>query len=154
MFFVEWWIVRRFVFSILLFFGSLLCATLVRRKRRLLRLPVQILSVPVALLGLLFVILNYAATGCRSYSNPIYSPDHKSAVRIMVADVGALGGSTDVELFTLHGFNTYTIFSGGSAAVKAEDVHWVSSSELVVQYFGTQYGGQDTSAVKVQCMPR
>src|SRR5580658_3436372 len=149
MFFIEWWLVRRLLIGALVSIGAAAIFFGVRRNQNPPGMVARSIAAPAGVLALLFVLLNIGAAGCQSYSNPIYSPDHQSAVRIRVANIGGPGGSTDVELFTAHGFKTDSIFRGGWNAVEANDVRWVSDSELLVRYSGMMFGCDSTDDVKV-----
>jgi hypothetical protein len=151
MLFVEWWLVRRFCFGLLIAIGAIVVVWATRAKSWRLRLPILLLSLPTAIAGALFALLTWNAAGCQSYSSPLYSPNGRMAVRIRISDEGALGGSTSVELFSAHGFNTSEVFQGASLTVKPEDVHWKNDSELEIRYDGEIYSCSNAGIVKVHC---
>lgn len=114
-------------------------------------MTLQLLSVPVGALGALFALLTWGASGCQSYSTPLYSPNGKMAARIRTADEGALGGGTSVELFSAHGLDTNQLFQGGWRSVQPGDVRWTSDSELTISYEGEAYSCASAQTVKVRC---
>jgi len=154
MLFIEWWLVQRLLIGVLICAGAAAFFFGGRGGQNRPREVARSLAAPIGVLALLFVLLNIGAAGCQSYSIPIYSPDHQSAVRVRVANIGGPGGSTDVELFTARGFKTYSVFRGGWKTVEADDVKWVSDSELLVRYSGMMFGCESTDDVKVHCEPR
>jgi hypothetical protein len=151
MVFIEWWLVRRFAVSLLMILAAGLCF----RNSEKWQLPdwLRALSVPVGVLGVLFLFANIAALGVQSFSQPVYSPSGKSAARIRVAGVGNIGGGTEVELFTAHGFASVTIFSGGLDAIKREDIHWLTDTYLTLEYSGSMIHCDSTNEVMVRCVP-
>jgi len=151
MFFIEWWLVRRFCFGLLMVPVAALGFWAIRKKALIVRLPVQLISVPVALLGVLFALLTWQASGCQSYSVAIYSPNGKVAARVRTDDEGGLGGNTHVELFTAHGLLTDEVYWGLIGSVDAENLHWKTDSDLEILYRGTAYGCTDAFQIKVHC---
>lgn len=90
-------------------------------------------------------------------SNPIFSPDHKSAVRVIVDDAGALGGDTAVDVYTNHGFKNGTILAGDWKIVEAKDIHWLSNTEILIEYDATSGSHQPDckrfNDIHVICQP-
>jgi hypothetical protein len=154
MIFIEWWIVRRVCYALLL----IACATAafwsVRKKRWPIRLPVRILSAPATLLAVLFLLLQWKAAGCISYSSAVYSPDHRMAARIRTDDEGATGGNSTVELFDVHGLLQYDVYWGSWNSVEPGWVRWIDATHLRIEYDGTSYFCKSTRKVKVECRSR
>lgn len=150
MIFIEWWLVWRFAVSILLILGGLSFGTAAKQH-----IPpaLRALSMPAGFVGLLFLLLNIAAARCQIYSEPVYSPDGKSAARVRSSSVGGIPGGTEIELFTAHGLNSDSVFSGAWKAVAPEDIQWVSNSDLTVGYTGSKLSCKSTDAVNVRCTP-
>ena len=140
--------------AILLLIASCFGWWLVRNKRRSIRLLVIILSSPVAILAGLFLALQFLALGCRSYSSPVYSPDHSQAVRVRTDDEGATGGSSQVELFWNHGFSSEDVYSGGWKSVDVKNVEWEINSTLKLTHYSTMYLCEISRRVKVSCQQR
>ena len=135
MLFIEWWIVRRLACGILLALASIWLFWAVRKRRSAIRLPLQLLNVPAAMLSALFLCLTLMATlPAQSYGNPIYSPDRTLAVRAENSDEGAMGGVTVVTLYRWHGFNTSRVYDGSFLSVEDKDLRWISNSELRIDY--------------------
>jgi hypothetical protein len=151
MIFIEWWLVRRFAICIVMLVASGLCF----RNAEKWKLPDALrgLSMPVGVLGGLFLFATIAATAIQTYSKPVYSPGGDSAVRIRVAGFGSFNGTTEVELFTAHGFNSVSIFSGGIDAIEPQNIHWAGDSYLTLEYSGSMLRCESTSEVLVRCVP-
>jgi hypothetical protein len=154
MFFIEWWVVRRFAILLALLAVSCVAIWLVRKQRRSLRIATAVLGSPIAVLATLFLGLQALAVGCLSYSEPVYSPDHRQAARVRTDDEGAIGGNSHVELFSKHGFSSTEVYWGEWRSVNAEDIRWLSDTELEIMHDGRMYECQSFSTVKVHCTPK
>jgi hypothetical protein len=91
-------------------------------------------------------------------SNPIFSPDHRYAVRVSDFDYGATGGDTSVSVFGDYGFRNATVLYGPWKIVRAKDIRWKSNSEVLIQFQpNTAYDPpncKNLGSVKVTCVPR
>lgn len=132
----------------------------VRRKGSSLSwLLVRIASVGISSLGCFLLLLIGCAHAVTDTINsaPIYSADHKHAVRVSDFDYGAVGGDTSVILFSSHGFSNRTVLAGGWKIVEAQDIHWTANSELLVEYpTDTGYDPPVCNSfadIKVTCRP-
>src|SRR5258708_23353326 len=91
-----------FVLLLLLSF-SLWAYRVVKRNARVFQVPVRIVSIIVFGLTSLMTIMIASCEFSNSKSTPIYSQDHKRALRIYDYDYGATGGETEVFLFSYYG---------------------------------------------------
>jgi hypothetical protein len=155
MIFVEWWVIERFCLLLLaVAIGSAAIWT-VRKKRWFIRLPIQLLSglSLIALFAMLTLVLSLPAAN--TYSEPIYSPNKKMAVRITEYNASGLGGADDtVKLFTSHGFSSDVVFFGDFNSIKPQNIRWKSDSELEISYEGALYQCNSSHRVKVVCSNR
>jgi hypothetical protein len=153
MLFLNWWrygaVVAALIITCFSIYGFALAAKI---SGCWLRIGVRLLCLPIGLIGSLAGVLLLAASGCSSYSAPIYSPSGKLAVRVQSSDEGATGGNTTVQLYWAHGLRTRTVFWGGWQAVQPTGVRWVSDSELRISYTSQFYTCNDASGVKVECV--
>jgi hypothetical protein len=150
--FVEWWVVERLCIVALVVLIASASIWSVRKKRWFVRFPIQFLSglSLLALFSLLALLLSLASN---TYSEPIYSPNRKMAVRITEYNASGLGGADDtVKLFTAHGFRSDVVFFGAFNSVKIRNLRWKSDSELEISYEGTQCRCTSTRSVKVLCV--
>jgi hypothetical protein len=97
--------------------------------------------------------LGKAAT--TSISPPTYSPDHRHALRIEDDKIDS-GARTTVYLYSGHGFIVSRVFYGTLGSVKAEDLHWLSNSEVLISYAhpSDKQFCKSTQQVKVSVEPR
>ena len=161
MLFVNWWLLGEITL------GLLMIATGVIGFRKAGRLPGRIARVGIrtvcvsvagvgTLLGL-FLLLT-AASGCESVSVPIYSPSRQIAVRIYGFDEGATGYATDVKVFWARGLRQANVFTAPWEAVEPADIHWISDSELRIEYHGESSANniycRSTAVVKIVCAPK
>lgn len=153
MFFMRLRVVEVFAVAMAILGAAWALIWLVRRRRNLLRIPVIILSSPIALLAALFIGLQVLSFGCESYSVPLYSPSHNKLVRVSTDDEGALGGSTAVELLTHYGFSSTYIYRGGWKSVDvAKDIRWLDDNHITIQYDPYQFSDcTSTKIVNVRC---
>ncbi len=107
----------------------------------------------MALLSSLFFGLTLLAIGCQSYGKPLYSPNGKLAVRTENSDEGGLGGATSVVIYRWHGFNTSRVYDGSFLSVEDKDLHWISDSELHIDYTDTFEQCRNAGGVTVHCVP-
>jgi hypothetical protein len=109
----------------------------VRGKKRGVRLTVRAISITLTAVSTLTAFSLSFATLQRqvltSVSAPIYSPDHKHALRI--EDFGdRTGSNTHVYLYSHFGFNVNAVFSGSWKSVRPEDISWINDSEISITY--------------------
>jgi len=155
MFFIEWWLVRRIVTEVLMFAGAVALFVSVRNKRWPLRIPVRVFSLPLMLIGLLLLCLQWMAMGCISYSHPVYSPNHRMAARVRDGDGGATGGESTVELFDSHGLHQEDVYSGGWKSVEERDIHWTDNTHLIIEYDNvSEHKCEKSSRITLECRPR
>lgn len=156
MFFFHLRVIEVFAVAVATFATACACIWFVRRCRNGLRIPVIVLSSPIALLAALFIGLQVLFSGCQSYSVPLYSPSHRKLIRVSTDDAGALGGSSAVELLTHHGFSSTYIYRGGWQTVDvAKDVHWIDDDHLVIEHDPYQFlDCSSTKSVNVRCFER
>jgi hypothetical protein len=110
---------------------------IVRSTRPVVRIPTRIFSVLLCVCGVCLISLwgfmNFYFTSTR-HSSAIYSPDHQDAIRVETWDAGAVGGGTNVVLYSHFGLVTKAIFSGDYAQVDKNSVRWLSNSQVVIEY--------------------
>jgi hypothetical protein len=106
---------------------------MVRSQRFLIRVAVRVGSLFLVSISL-FVGLLVSWASFSENSVPIYSPDHGYAIGVHGIDEGAVGGATEVTLYSLHGLRGDPIFLGEWGAVKAEDIHWITNDSVLVSY--------------------
>jgi len=153
MFFIEWWMVQRIVIGVSIMLLGIAVSWYIRRRRIVWRILVRLVSLPVAALGGLLALLTITASGCQSYSEPIYSPDHLRAVRVRVSDLGATGGGTNVEVYSLHGLRSDLVFSGNWRTVDSWNVHWIGNDELQITHYDPAPGYcRDAGSIRVKCV--
>ncbi|SNT06962.1 hypothetical protein SAMN05421770_10429 [Granulicella rosea] len=139
---------------------SILIFRVVKKSRSLIRWPSQTLSVLlIGLSGFLlflfgFFLLFFSET---TASAPVFSPDGKRAFRVLDHDGGALGGDTDVTVYSHHGLYSHVIFSGRWKQAESSNVHWQGNSAVSVGY-DTGYGANSFwcgggQGVEVTCAP-
>jgi hypothetical protein len=157
MLFINWWIVGGTILALLMIAAGVVGLGKAKNlTRRTARFGVQIVSVPVAVAGILLALLLLLPTmsGCERVSAPIYSPSGRIAVRVYDFDEGATGGAASVEVFWARGFRRSNVFSAPWEAVEPSGIHWISDSEMTIEYSG---GAADhiycasTAAVKIVC---
>lgn len=151
MFFIEWWLVQRFLFAALAIALALFLFWKAEKRSRPTKWVARLLCTPVVILGILFLILEWSALGCLSYSAPVFSPDRRMAARIRTDDEGALGGSSSVELFSMHGLEREDLFVGGWKSVRPDGIRWADKSGLTIVYEGELDLCAGTRAVRVVC---
>jgi hypothetical protein len=153
MFFLNWWRFGAVVVALLIAGFSIYgFAGAAKISGRWLRIGVRSLCLLLGAIGSLAGVLLLAASGCVSYSAPIYSPSGKLAVRVESDDEGATGGNTTVQLYWAHGFRTSTIFWGDWQAVRPTQVRWINDSELRISYTSQFYTCDNAAGVKVECV--
>jgi len=126
-------------------------------QSKLMRIAIGVVSVPLGIVASLAAVLLVAASGCESYSTPIYSPSGKLAARIEYSDGGATGGETYVELFWAHGFREQTLYAGEWMSVLQSDIKWNGNADLVVHYsaaYNPDYRCYPADVVRFSCLPR
>jgi hypothetical protein len=160
MLFIDWEIVGETTLALLLIAGGVIGFRSARKLRwRTARFGIRLMCMPLAgagtLLGLLLLLSTFS--GCESISAPIYSPSLRAAVRVENFDYGATGGDTSVEVYWARGFRDAEVFSGAWKAVEPADVHWISESELRIDYRADgatdEHHCRSTAAVKIVCSP-
>jgi hypothetical protein len=151
MIFVEWWAIERVCLLLLIAAAVGLGIWSVRKKNWSVRFPIQLL-LGLLLFALLFLVMLVSGLPGNTYSEPVYSPNGKMAVRIAEYNASGLGGADDtVKLFTDHGFRSDAVFLGEFKSVKAQNIRWKSDSELEIFYEGTPYQCTSTRRVRVLC---
>jgi hypothetical protein len=87
---------------------------------------------------------------------PLYSPGHDKLVRVTTDDEGAVGGHSQVELLTHHGFASSYVYMGYWKSVDIKDVHWIDDSHVKILYDSSspEHDCESTPAVKVDCGTR
>ncbi len=159
MLFINWWMVGETALAIFMIaVGVIGFRRAGKLHRGLARFGIRLMSVPLAGVGTLFGLLLFTtyASGCESVSAPIYSPSGQRAVRIYDIDEGATGGSTSVDVYWARGFQRANVFSGPWKAVESTDIHWISDSELRIDYHADEpaddfhCGG--AAGVKIVCI--
>ena len=153
MFFMRLRVVEMFAVAATILTAACAVIWLVRKRRNLLRIPIVVLSSPIALLAALFIGAQVLTLGCESYSTPLYSPGHNKLIRVSTLDGGALGGSSALELLTHHGFSSTYIYRGGWHSVDvSKDVHWLDDGHVTVEYDPYQFDDcTSTKTVQVRC---
>lgn len=157
MFFMHFEIIEELALALLILGTACGIIWLVRKRRNVLRIPVVLLSSPIAVLATLFIAAQALSYGCESnsYSVPLYSPNHKSLVRLASDNAGALGGSTAVELLTHYGFGSTYIYRGYWGTVDLKDVRWLDDHHITIQYEPYRfYDCTSTRSVKVTCVEK
>jgi hypothetical protein len=152
MLFIEWWIVGRLLLLLTAMIAACLAIWVVRGRTKWLRWTTVIFGYPVIVFAVLFFALQVLASGCQSYSSPVYSPDRSQAVRIRTDDEGAMGGNSTVELFSEHGLHSKDVYWGEWRSVDVSGLHWTTNSKLEVRYEGPMYTCESTKAVTVRCI--
>jgi hypothetical protein len=158
MLFVDWGRVGFVVILLALLAASIYgsaCAKKLRSKP--MRIAIRVVSVPLGTIASLAALLLLAASGCESYSTPIYSPSGKLAARIEYSDGGATGGETYVELFWAHGFREQTLYEGEWMSVRQSDIKWNSNADLVIHYsaaYNPDHHCYLVDVVRFSCLPR
>lgn len=153
MLFVEWWFIGRICFWLFLIvvlpvFGF----WVVRNRPRLVRVPVRVLSALVMLCGGFLWLIVLSLPG-NSYSTSVYSPNKKTAARILDYNASGLGGAdTSVELFTFYGLKCDIVYFGEWKSVEANDLRWKSDSVLEIYYYGPISDCTSTQRVSVRCV--
>ncbi len=153
MFFMRLRVVEMFAVAAAILTATGAVIWFVRKRRNLLRIPIVVLSSPIALLAVLFIGLQVLTRGCESYSDPLYSPNHSKLIRVSTFDGGALGGSSALELLSHHGFSSTYIYRGGWNSVDvSKDVHWLDEEHVTIEYEPYQFlDCTSTKAVQVRC---
>jgi hypothetical protein len=160
MVFINWWTAGLTAIALLMIAAG---AVGLRKagglRDRAARIGIRTVSFPAAALGALLglLLLLTWASGCETFSAPIYSPSGRAAVRIYDIDGGATDGDTGVEVRWAKGFRQAGVFSGPWKSVEPADVRWIGNSELRIAYralTGYKYSCRSTSAVKVLCTPK
>jgi len=154
MIFIEWWIVARLFSLALLVAVGILGLWAVRKKTWGTRVPVQLVSAVVALMGTaLFLFVLWGFHTGHIFSAPVYSPNRRMAVRIDDYSAGGLGGSyNSVELFMTHGLRSEVVFAGESNSVEPASLNWKNDGELEISYQGRSGSCVNTAQFTVRCI--
>lgn len=126
----------------------------VRGKRVFIRVPVRVASVVIVAVS--FAVLAFLGWGVivtRKISAPMYSPGRSHSIRVEDHDEGAVGGETNVDLYSSFGLHKDTVFSSEWKSTEPKDIRWVNDHEVLIQYHApvqpmTCVGAQD---VVVHC---
>ncbi len=153
MFFLSCRIFEVFAITIIVLATACVAIRLVRKRRNLLRIPVILVSSPIALVAALFLGLQVLTPGCETYSVPLYSPKHDKLVRVTTDDEGALGGNSQVELLTYHGISSTYIYVGDWKTVDIKDVRWIDDRHISILYDASPetHFCTSTASVRVDC---
>jgi hypothetical protein len=161
MVFVNWWLVGETTLALLMIAAGVIgFGKAGKLPQRIARLGIRVACAPLAMAGTLLGLLLLLTTmsGCESVSEPIYSPSGRVAVRIYDFDEGATGYATDVRVFWTRGLRKANVFTAPWAAVQPADIHWISNSELKIEYHGGPSANdiycRNTSVVKIVCVPK
>lgn len=161
MLFINWWLVGETTLALLMIAAGVIALNKANRfPRQIARFGIRMVCLPVAglgtLLGLLFLLARFS--GCESVSSPIYSPSGQIAARIYGLDEGATGYATNVRVFWAKGLRQANVFTAPWEAVEPADIHWISDSELRIDYHGESSPNsiycRSTTAVKIVCAPK
>jgi hypothetical protein len=161
MLFLNWSLFGSLMTALLVISAVVWVMKIVRRSNLWVRIPIIIATIPIGLIAALFILLMALAqvSGCNSHGVPVYSPNGKSAARVETDDEGATGGGTGVQLYSVHGFWTSSVFYGGWKSVEDQDLEWQSDTNLVVHY--VHYGGyreadncHSFGEIHVTCVPK
>ena len=161
MLFINWWRVSETSLALLLIAAGVIgFGKAGKLPRRIARLGIRVVCVPVAVVGTLLglLLLLASVSGCESISEPIYSPSGQVAARIYGFDEGATGYATDVRVFWARGLRRANVFTAPWEAVEPTDIHWISNSELRIEYHGEPSANNiycgSTSVVKIVCLAK
>jgi hypothetical protein len=146
MVFVEWWMVRKLLYGLILLALALAMVVWSRRRKSKTANFALVAAFPVGLFGLLFLAWFATARGANDYSAPIYSPRHDLAARINTGPFGA----TSVEIFRWYGLRNETVFVG--SLVDDQDPRWVSENELQIFQTDAAEHCVRSAQVKVDCV--
>jgi hypothetical protein len=157
MIFLNYVLLVVFATCVVLVAASIWAFRFVRTRRPLSRISVRCLAALVVACCIFTAGLSTISALTTITSSPIYSPDGKHALRVDYADAGALGGVTFVMLYANHGFQSNVIFSQEGRTVRAENLRWVSDSEILVPYsiYSPYYRPQvcaGPARIKVHCV--
>ena len=143
-------------------FGSVWLFRKVRNTTPRLGTPLQVLSVLVAGISALILLLFLGGRVISKSANSelLYSPDRRLALRVESESTGALGGGTDILLYSHHGLTSRFIYVGEYESVQLDDVHWVNDREVLISYPKSPQDrppykcGGTFGNIQVQCAPR
>jgi hypothetical protein len=96
------------------------------------------MSVPVGVLGVLFLLWGVSIVTSNYETAPVLSPDGRLAGRISVGPFGEQA----VELFSWHGLRKEVVYRGDSTSM-----YWTDNSHLVIEYVESGDYGLDKSCV-------
>ncbi len=138
---------------LMMFVAGVGCFRVVRGKRKLLRIPSQIIaSVLVVASGLLLFIEGCVETTTDvETTSPIYSPDRRRAIVIRKWNAGPLGGGgLYVDLYSLGGLREETI--AGSGDWDEVGVRWNSDKNVELRIAPSRWDTcSSTPSVRVTC---
>jgi hypothetical protein len=157
MLFIEWGLIGRVCLCLAVVAATVLVFWLARKRLlvpQALHGLLRSLTWPLAVFALLFVATNLLAMGCQTYTAPLYSPDHKMAVRVRSADEGWLGEWSHVELFRDHGLRHVLIFRGPWQSVDASSLRWINNSMLEIDYQDNVFRCGHAWGISVHCVAR
>jgi len=132
-----------------------LAIKLIRGKRRLIRWPVFVASVPLALAACLLSFLALLFLHWTTYSLAAYSPDGKKAVRV---EHWSGFFSTDegdtLWLVSNYGLSEESLVGGDFESFDIQDVHWIDDRQIEVSTQGYVYVCRSTPYIAVRCIDR
>ena len=147
---VEWVEVQKFLIGGVLLLVALVLPLLAYRRRWRKQLRYRVLSVPVGVLGVLFILWGWGIVTANDVMDTIYSPDGNFAVRMSIGPFGAPA----VELFSMHGLRKEVVYWGDTSSM-----YWTDNSHLVIEH--TQHGdyGEEMSCpgsrvIVVRCVAK
>lgn len=119
---LRFWLVAASVFA-----SGVAAFLMMRKKRRLIRVPARIASILTCLISFaaMSLVLLGTVAGCNTHSEPLLSPSGDKAARIETDDEGATGGGSGVAVYSYHGFSVHTVMYGTYRGVDLKDVRWM-----------------------------
>jgi hypothetical protein len=159
--FIDWRQASVYGVIVAVLLGSIWLFRKVRSTTPRLRILIQICSALVAGVSLLLLLmfLGVELMSKSTNSELLYSPDRKFALRVESETSGALGGDTDILLYSHHGMASHRIYVGEFWSVRLEDIRWVNNRELLISYPMSPSDrppyecGGTFGDIKVQCAP-
>jgi hypothetical protein len=134
--FIDWRQASVYGVIVAILLGSIWLFRKVRSTTPRLRIPIRIFSALVAGVSLVVLLLLIGAgfMSKSTYSELLYSPDRRFALRVESESSGALGGDTDIVLTSHHGLASHLIYVGEFGSVRLDDVRWVNDRDVLISY--------------------
>jgi hypothetical protein len=145
---VEWVEVRKFLIGGFLLLIAIAMPILAHRRKWRTQLRYRILSVPIGLLGVLFILWGWGIATSNDATDPLYSPDRRFAVRTSFGPFG----EPVVELFSMHGLRKEVVYWGDTSSM-----HWTDDTDLVIEHtqegdYGEEKSCPGSHIVVVRCV--